>query len=92
MKPRPPLPPGPYLVVGHGLSGKGVAAVLDDPIHVETDADGMQHLDDVQTVVKSPGIRPSVELIAAARERGKTVVGELEIGRASCRERVLACV
>jgi UDP-N-acetylmuramoylalanine--D-glutamate ligase len=79
MKPRPPLPPGPYLVVGHGLSGKGVAAVLDDPIHVETDAEGIQHLDDVQTVVKSPGIRPSVELIAAARERGKTVVGELEI-------------
>ena len=79
MKPRPPLPPGPYLVVGHGLSGKGVAAVLDDPIHVETDAEGIQHLDEVQTVVKSPGIRPSVELIAAARERGKTVVGELEI-------------
>jgi UDP-N-acetylmuramoylalanine--D-glutamate ligase len=53
--------------------------VLDDPIHVETDVEGIQHLDDVQTVVKSPGIRPSVELIGAARERGKTVVGELEI-------------
>jgi UDP-N-acetylmuramoylalanine--D-glutamate ligase len=79
MKPRPPLPPGPYLVVGHGLSGKGVAAVLDNPIHVQNDAEGMKHLDEVQTVVKSPGIRPSVELLEAARRRGKTVVGELEI-------------
>ncbi|HYZ28095.1 MAG TPA: Mur ligase family protein, partial [Thermoleophilaceae bacterium] len=79
MKPRPPLPPAPYLVVGQGLSGRAVAALLDDAIAVETDAEGMQHLDAVRTVVKSPGIRPSVELIRAARERGLGVVGELEI-------------
>jgi UDP-N-acetylmuramoylalanine--D-glutamate ligase len=79
MKPRPPLPPGPYLVVGQGLSGQAVAGLLDDAISVATDIEGMQHLDDVQTVVKSPGIRPSVELIRLARERGKEVVGELEI-------------
>jgi UDP-N-acetylmuramoylalanine--D-glutamate ligase len=79
MKPRPPLPPGPYLVVGLGLSGRAVLPLLDDVIAVETDAEGMQHLDDVRTVVKSPGVRPSVELIAAARERGLDVVGELEV-------------
>jgi UDP-N-acetylmuramoylalanine--D-glutamate ligase len=79
MKPRPPLPPGPYLVVGQGLSGQAVAALLDDAISVATDAEGMQYLDQVQTVVKSPGIRPSVELIRVARERGKQVVGEMEI-------------
>jgi UDP-N-acetylmuramoylalanine--D-glutamate ligase len=79
MKPRPPLPPGPYLVVGQGLSGRAVAGLLDDAIAVETDAEGMEHLDDVQTVVKSPGIRPSVELIQEASRRGKTVAGELEI-------------
>jgi UDP-N-acetylmuramoylalanine--D-glutamate ligase len=79
MKPRPPLPPGPYLVVGQGLSGRAVASLLDDVIAVDNDAEGMAHLDDVQTVVKSPGIRPSVELIQAARAAGKTVVGELEI-------------
>jgi UDP-N-acetylmuramoylalanine--D-glutamate ligase len=79
MKPRPPLPPGPYLVVGQGLSGQAVAALLDDAIVVATDAEGMEHLDAVQTVVKSPGIRPSVELIRAARDAGKEVVGELEI-------------
>jgi UDP-N-acetylmuramoylalanine--D-glutamate ligase len=79
MKPRPPLPPGPYLVVGQGLSGRAVAALLDDAVAVDNDAEGVQHLDSVQTVVKSPGIRPSVELIRIAREQGKDVVGELEI-------------
>jgi UDP-N-acetylmuramoylalanine--D-glutamate ligase len=79
MKPRPELPPGPYLVVGQGLSGRAVASLLDDVIAVETDAEGMQHLDGVRTVVKSPGIRPSVELIREARSRGLEVVGELEI-------------
>jgi UDP-N-acetylmuramoylalanine--D-glutamate ligase len=79
MKARPPLPPGPYLVVGQGLSGQAVDGLLDDAIAVATDAEGMEHLDDVQTVVKSPGIRPSVELFRAARERGKEVVGELEV-------------
>ena len=79
MKPRPELPPGPYLVVGQGLSGRAVAGLLDHVIAVETDAEGMQHLDAVRTVVKSPGIRPSVELIREARSRGLEVVGELEI-------------
>ena len=39
----------------------------------------MPQLDSVRTVVKSPGIRPHVELISQARERGLLVVGELEI-------------
>jgi UDP-N-acetylmuramoylalanine--D-glutamate ligase len=79
MKPRPPLPPGPYLVVGQGLSGRAVAGLLDDAIAVESDEEGMDHLGDVQTIVKSPGIRPSVALMHVGREQGKTVVGELEI-------------
>ena len=79
MKARPELPPGPYLVVGQGLSGRAVAGLLDDAIAVESDAEGFEHLDDVRTVVKSPGIRPSIELIRAARERGLVVTGELEI-------------
>ena len=79
MKPRPPLPPGPYLVVGSGLSGTAVARLLDDVIAVDTDREGMEHIDRAGTVVKSPGIRPSVELIRTARERGLPVVGELEI-------------
>jgi UDP-N-acetylmuramoylalanine--D-glutamate ligase len=79
MKPRPPLPPGPYLVAGLGRSGQAVVPLLDDVIAVETDVEGLEALDRVQTVVKSPGIRPDVELIRRARERGLHVVGELEI-------------
>jgi UDP-N-acetylmuramoylalanine--D-glutamate ligase len=79
MKLRPPLPPGPYLVVGSGLSGTSVASLLDDVTLVDNDREGMKYLDRVGTVVKSPGIRPSVELIRKARERGMPVVGELEI-------------
>jgi UDP-N-acetylmuramoylalanine--D-glutamate ligase len=79
MRPRPELPPGPYLVVGQGVSGRAVASLLDDVIAVEHDAHGMRHLNEVRTIVKSPGIRPSVELIGAARERGLEIVGELEI-------------
>jgi UDP-N-acetylmuramoylalanine--D-glutamate ligase len=84
MKPRPPLPPGPYLVVGRGLSGRAVAPLLEehgDVVAIETDPDnpGTEHLEDVKTVVKSPGVRPSTELIREARARGLLVTGELEI-------------
>jgi UDP-N-acetylmuramoylalanine--D-glutamate ligase len=84
MKPRPALPPGPYLVVGRGLSGRAVAPVLEehgDVTAIETSDDdpGTQHLDRVKTVVKSPGVRPSTQLVREARERGIEVVGELEI-------------
>jgi UDP-N-acetylmuramoylalanine--D-glutamate ligase len=84
MKPRPPLPPGPYLVVGRGLSGRAVMPLLEQRGQVnaiETSADdpGLEHLDGVKTVVKSPGVRPSTPLIEEARRRGLEVVGELEI-------------
>ena len=84
MKPRPPLPPGPYLVVGRGLSGRAVAPLLEqhgDVVAIETDPDnpGTEHLDGVKTLVKSPGVRPSTELIREARKRGLLVTGELEI-------------
>jgi UDP-N-acetylmuramoylalanine--D-glutamate ligase len=84
MKPRPPLPPGPYLVVGAGLSGRAVAGVLADygEVHaIQTTADepGLEHLEGVNTVVKSPGVRRSTPLVEQARARGVEVVGELEI-------------
>jgi UDP-N-acetylmuramoylalanine--D-glutamate ligase len=84
MKPRPPLPPGPYLVVGLGLSGRAVIPLLEqhgEVIAIETSADqpGVQHLKDVKVVVKSPGVWPSTPLIQQARAMGLSVVGELEI-------------
>ncbi len=84
MSERPPLPRGPYLVVGLGLSGRAVIPLLQqqgEVTAIETSADqpGLEHLDGVRTVVKSPGVRPSTPLIVEARRRGLEVVGELEI-------------
>ena len=95
MKPRPPLPEGPYLVVGLARSGSAAALMLRDhgdvigvdsgrpaappgvEAHVETD--GVDLLERVRTVVKSPGVPKEAAVIAAARERGLEVVGELEL-------------
>jgi len=92
---RPPLPAGPYLVVG--LARSGVAAALALAAHgdvVGTDSghpdvpegidarlgvDGVELLDGAACVVKSPGVPNEAPVIAAARERGLPVVGELEV-------------
>lgn len=84
MNPRPPLPPGPYLVVGLGLSGRAVLPLLEEhgeARSVETDEEnpGLDHLEGIRTVVKSPGVRPSTPLIVEARRRGIEVIGELEV-------------
>ncbi len=100
---RPPLPEGPFLVVGLARSGAAVARALRDAgaevrgtdSHAVPDAvrlpleaagvpvaapdDGGSGLDGVRTLVKSPGVPHSAPVVAAARERGIPVVGELEI-------------
>ncbi len=55
-----------------GLRAHGVEVILD--------ADGLDLLDGVRTVVKSPGVPREAAVIAAALERGVDVVGELELG------------
>lgn len=42
--------------------------------------DGLDELDAVGAVVKSPGVPPRAPVIAAARARGLPVLGELELG------------
>ena len=95
MKPRPPLPEGPYLVVGLARSGVAAALMLREhgevigvdsgrpavPLAIETHtgSDGLELLDRVRTVVKSPGVPQEAPVIAAARERGLHVAGELEV-------------
>jgi UDP-N-acetylmuramoylalanine--D-glutamate ligase len=92
---RPPLPEGPYLVVG--LARSGIAAVRMLRAHgevVATDSgtpgvpcdiqahvgvDGVELLDRVGCVVKSPGVPNEAPVIAAARQRGLRVLGELEL-------------
>ncbi len=58
-------PPG-----AEGLSGPGVEIRLDD--------DGLAQLERARCLVKSPGVPAGAPVVAAARERGITVLGELE--------------
>jgi UDP-N-acetylmuramoylalanine--D-glutamate ligase len=53
-----------------GLAGVGV--------EVHTDADGSELLSRVNTVLKSPGVPAEAPVVAAARDRGMPVIGELE--------------
>ena len=95
----PPLPPGPYLVVGLARSGIAAARALrargedvvavdsgrpeadlgpDVTVHLATD--GLAELEHARAVVKSPGVPREAPVVAAARERGIPVLGELELG------------
>jgi UDP-N-acetylmuramoylalanine--D-glutamate ligase len=93
---RPPLPPGPYLVVGLARSGAAAALMLREygevigvdagepelaleGVEVHTRSDGLALLDRARTVVKSPGVPQEAPVVAAARERGIEVTGELEL-------------
>lgn len=99
---RPPLPPGPYLVVGLGRSGRAAALLLSRHgrvlacdtgpvaadlaaelgragVEVHAETSGVELLEGVRTVVKSPGVPRDTEVVSAARAHGLTVTGELEI-------------
>ena len=92
---RPPLPDGPYLVVGLARSGLAAAAMLREhgevlgcdrgrpevPAELEAHlgGDGVELLDRVACVVKSPGVPNEAPVIVAARERRLPVMGELEL-------------
>jgi UDP-N-acetylmuramoylalanine--D-glutamate ligase len=98
---RPPLPDGPFLVVGLARSGAAVARMLAGRgervlgcdsghppeaeglavagVEVSLDVDGTRLVDEAVTVVKSPGVPQDAPAVAAARERGLDVVGELEL-------------
>jgi UDP-N-acetylmuramoylalanine--D-glutamate ligase len=102
VKPRPPIPAGPYLIVGLARSGAAAAhalrargeqvigldssapaaapALRRDGVELFLNADDVPGLlDRVRTVVKSPGVPDSADVIAAARARGLPVLGELEL-------------
>src|SRR5437763_3161968 len=100
MKSRPPLPPGPYLVVGLARSGVAAALALrarreevigcdsgapeagrlrDAGVEVHLNTQGVELVSRARTLVKSPGVPREAPAVAAARERGTAVVGELEL-------------
>jgi UDP-N-acetylmuramoylalanine--D-glutamate ligase len=92
---RPPLPEGPYLVVGLARSGTAAARMLREhgevvavdsgspevprDIDAHLGVDGVELLDGIACVVKSPGVPNEAPVIVAARERGIAVLGELEL-------------
>jgi UDP-N-acetylmuramoylalanine--D-glutamate ligase len=92
---RPPLPEGPYLIVGLARSGAAAARMLlphgpvlaadsartdvPDGVEAHLESDGVELLDRVALVVKSPGVPAGAPAIAVARERGLPVLGELEL-------------
>jgi UDP-N-acetylmuramoylalanine--D-glutamate ligase len=95
VKDRPPLPEGPYLVVGLARSGAAAALALREHgevigvdsgqptpppgIEAHTGDDGVALLERARVVVKSPGVPQEAPVVTAARERGIPVVGELEV-------------
>ena len=91
---RPALPEGPYLVVGLARSGTAAMRLLAehgdvagvdsgepdvDLPNVHLGSDGLDLLDGVRTVVKSPGVPREAAVVAEALRRGIEVTGELEI-------------
>src|SRR5437762_3156069 len=107
MKPRPPLPPGPFLVVGLARSGVAAALALrargeevigcdagasetpqlaaaagrlrEAGVEIHLDASGDAIAARARTLIKSPGVPQYAPPVLAARERGLTVLGELEL-------------
>jgi UDP-N-acetylmuramoylalanine--D-glutamate ligase len=85
VKPRPPLPGGPYLVVGLARSGLAALQVLRargeraDGHDSKLGSDGLADLEHARAVVKSPGVPAEAPVIAEARARGVPVLGEVEL-------------
>ncbi|HEX8207250.1 MAG TPA: UDP-N-acetylmuramoyl-L-alanine--D-glutamate ligase [Solirubrobacteraceae bacterium] len=82
---RPPLPDGRYLVVGLARSGVAALEALRarrfEAVGVDKrqGQDGLAELKEADVVVKSPGVPQEAPVIAEARRRGLTVMGELEL-------------
>jgi UDP-N-acetylmuramoylalanine--D-glutamate ligase len=99
---RPPLPAGPFLIVGLARSGVAAAEALtargervygtdrgsppgagrlaELGVELDLDGDGLHLLGGVNCLIKSPGVPQDAPVVVAAREQGKAVIGELELG------------
>ena len=81
-KGRPPLPGGPWLVVGLARSGRAALELLrargEDARGVDRQQgdDGPEALRGVRAVAKSPGVPREARVIAAALERGLPVLAQ----------------
>ena len=66
-------------VVGVDSGAPDTAALAAQGVEVHTGVDGLALLERVRAVVKSPGVPREAPVIAAARDRGLPVIGELEL-------------
>ena len=77
------LPAVRALVYGLARSGRAAIERLDDPIVVDSslgNEDDLSLLDDVDVIVKSPGVPREAPLVLAAHDRGIPVWSEVELG------------
>jgi UDP-N-acetylmuramoylalanine--D-glutamate ligase len=56
------------------------ARLVQAGVEVDAPSDGLEALERVAWVVKSPGVPAEAPVVATARERGKPVLGEIELG------------
>jgi UDP-N-acetylmuramoylalanine-D-glutamate ligase len=63
-----------------GRQRKRAAELRAAGVEVRLGGDGLDLLAGVETIVKSPGVRPDIPLVAAALRQGTTVIDELELG------------
>ena len=71
------------LVYGLARSGRAAIERLDDPVVVDSslgNEDDLSLLDDVDVIVKSPGVPREAPLVLAAHDRGIPVWSEVELG------------
>jgi UDP-N-acetylmuramoylalanine--D-glutamate ligase len=71
------------LVYGLGRSGRAAAARLEDPVLVDRtlgNEGDLSLLDQVDVVVRSPGVPDDATLVRAARERAIPIWSEVELG------------
>jgi UDP-N-acetylmuramoylalanine--D-glutamate ligase len=79
MKPRPPLPPGPFLVVGLARSGVGIALALrargEEVIGVDAGAPGTTELDLAAGRLRDAGVEVHLDASAdAIAARARTLI------------------
>ncbi len=67
------------IAVDSGAPG-GSDTLGDFGVDVHLRSDGVDHVDEADFVVKSPGVPQEAPAVAAAKLEGKLVIGELELG------------
>lgn len=71
---------GARVLGADGGRPEGVDTLGDYGVEAHVESDGVALLDEgIRTVIKSPGVPNEAPAVVAARERGLTVIGELEL-------------